>query len=496
MKKIILAALAVTMILTGASVWAAGQQQGAGQTGGVPYELTWYVIGNGTPQDIAKVEAEASKYIQSKGLNATLKLVTFDWGSYDQKMQTIIASGEPFDICFTAVWTNHYRSNAARGAFVPLNDPKNNLMATYLKKTAETLGKDFLAGSAIDGINYAIPANKEKAHNWGLILRKDLVAKYKMDVSKIKTLEDLEPFLKTIKDGEPGMYPLEAIDGESPRLLMDFDTVSDDKVPVALYSKPGEKKILFWMETPEANALFTTMHKFYKTGYIRKDGATITDFNADEKAGLIFAAVKSMKPGKADEMTNQTGQPWQQIYLTTPVISNRETTGSLQAISRTSKNPVIAAQFMEMFNTDKYLNNLINFGIEGEHYVKMNENMIKAGPAADKYSPNTGWMFGNQFINYLMSNEDPKKWDLFIEYNKSALPLTSLGFSFDPSTVQNEIAACKSVWAEFVPGLETGTLDPAEFMPKAIDKFKAAGVMKVVAEAQKQYDAWLKATGK
>jgi putative aldouronate transport system substrate-binding protein len=87
------------------------------------------------------------------------------------------------------------------------------------------------------------------------------------------------------------MYPLEAIDGESPRLLLDFDTVADDKVPVALYSKPGEKKIVFWMETPEAKALFTTMHKFYQAGYIRKDGATITDFNADEKAGLIFAAV-------------------------------------------------------------------------------------------------------------------------------------------------------------------------------------------------------------
>jgi putative aldouronate transport system substrate-binding protein len=496
MKTIMKAAVAVAMILSVPSLWANGQAQAGPQAAGKPYQIQWYVIGNGTPADIAKVEAEASRYIQGKGLNAELKLTTFDWGSYDTKMQTIIASGEPFDICFTAVWTNHYRTNAVRGAFLPLNDPADNLFAKFMPKTLATIGPDFLAGSAIDGVNYAVPANKEKAHNWGLILRKDLVAKYKMDVAKIKTMADLEPFLQTIKEKEPGMYPLEATDGESPRLALDWDTIVDDKVPVALPSKPGAKKIVFWLETPEAKAYFDLMRKYYLAGYIRKDAAAITDFNADEKAGLIFAAVKSMKPGKADEMTNQTGQPWMQIDLTVPVMSNRETTGSLQAISRTSKNPEMAARFLELFNTDPYLNNLINFGVEGTHYLKVGPQVIKAGPAADKYSPSTGWMFGNQFINYLMDNEDPAKWDLFIKYNASAVPLTSLGFSYDSAGVQNEVAACKNVWAEFVPGLETGTLDPAVALPQAIEKFKASGVMAIVADAQKQYDAWLKKTGR
>ena len=59
----------------------------------------------------------------------------------------------------------------------------------------------------------------------------------------------------------------------------------------------------------------------------------------------------------------------------------------MQAISRTSKNPEIAMKFLEMFNTDKYLNNLINFGIEGTHYVKVADNVIKAGPQNDQYNP-------------------------------------------------------------------------------------------------------------
>jgi len=449
--------------------------------------LTWYFIGNGPQKDVDKVEAAVDKYIQGKGLNADVKLVCFDWGAYDNKMQTIIASGEPFDICFTAVWTNNYRNNAGRGAFVPLND----LLTKYAPKTKAALGADFLAGSAIDGVNYAIPANKEKAHNWGFIVRKDLVAKYKMDLSGVKKLEDLEPFLKTIKASEPGMYPLEACVGESPRFLLDFDKLVDDDIPISLYSDNRDTKAVFELQAPETVALYRTMHKFYQAGYVRKDAATITDFNADEKAGLIFAAAKSLKPGKDAEMTNQTGQQWMQVEITPPVMSNRETTGSMQAISRTSKNPELAMKFLELFNTDKYLNNLINFGIEGSHYVKVADNVIKAGPQNDQYNPQTGWMFGNQFINYLWSNEDPQKWTKFLAYNKAALPLKSLGFSFDPTPVKTQIATAKNLWKEFTPSLETGTVDPDKVIPQAIAKYKAVGIMDIQAEVQKQYDAWL-----
>ena len=35
--------------------------------------------------------------------------------------------------------------------------------------------------------------------------------------------------------------------------------------------------------------------------------------------------------------------------------------------------------------------------------------MLTNSPAADQYNLGMQWMFGNQFINYLYSNEDPKK---------------------------------------------------------------------------------------
>lgn len=447
-------------------------------------ELTWYFIGNGQQDDVDAVEAEINAYIKDK-INATVQLQCFDWGSYNDKLTTMIASQEEFDICFTSSWTNNYLQQAAKGAFVPLNDYFENELAG----TAALIGDTFLSGSQIDGVNYAIPANKEKAHQWGMLFRVDLLEKYDLSVDGIKSLEDIEPLLAVIKENEPNVYPLQALDGESPFKLMDFDRIGDDKYPGVVWNDSENLKVFNEFEAPETMAFFKQMHEYYKAGYIREDAASINDFSADFNAGKIFASTQSLKPGKDAEMTNSSGYEWVQVEMTPAVISNRDTTGSMQAISATSANPDVAAQFLELFNTDAYLNNLVNFGIEGTHYTKKSDDVIE--PIADTgYNPGTGWMFGNQFINYLLPNEDPEKWAKFEAFNSGSVGTQTLGFVFNAESVKSEIAQCNNVWDQYVPALETGTVDPEEFLPKAIQAFKDAGVEKIIAEKQAQLDAW------
>ncbi|WP_370639147.1 DUF3502 domain-containing protein [Cohnella sp. REN36] len=38
-------------------------------------------------------------------------------------------------------------------------------------------------------------------------------------------------------------------------------------------------------------------------------------------------------------------------------------------------------------------------------------------------------------------------------------------------------------------------MDPAKYIPQYLDKLKASGVDKIIAEKQKQFDAWLKTKG-
>lgn len=457
-------------------------------------DLTWYVIGNGPNDDDAKVQEAVNKYLaENTDLNCTVKITCFDYGAYPDKLQAMISAGEKFDICFTANWANNYFQQSAKNAFLPLNDDKD-LLGKYAPKTKELLGDDFLKGSQINGINYAIPANKEKAHQWGLLIRKDIADKYKMDFSNVKTLADMEPFFKTIKENEPGMYALEAAGGESPFRLMDFDRIGDEKYPGVVWNDSKDMKVFNELEAPETMEFFKLLHKFYKAGYIREDAATVTDYTPDQKAGKIFAATRSLKPGKDAEEGNAMGQSYLQIELTAPIISNRETTGSMQAISATSQNPERALMFLELFNTDPVLNNLINFGIEGTHYTKVSDGVIKQGPDIKKYNPGTGWAMGNQFISYLWDNEDPNKWENFKKFNEAAAPTKTLGFVFNGDKVKTQIAQCVNLWDQYVNPLESGTVDPEKSLPEAIAAFKAAGADDIIKEKQAQLDAWLAAT--
>lgn len=451
-------------------------------------KLTWYLVGNRQEPDTPKVLEEVNKYLKDK-LNVTLDLYVFGWGDeYDQKVNTALAAGEPLDIVFTANWAANYNVNAASGYFTELN----GYLAKY-PKIKEILGEDFLNGSAINGKNYALPTNKEKVHNWGWLLKKDLVEKYKMDTSNIKTIEAIEPLLKIIKENEPEITPLCIATMDAPFQLLDWDRISDDDVPGALYPDNRDYTIINHFLAPESIEHYKLMRDWMNKGYIHPDAATMQNQVELMKSGKYFAASQSLKPGKDNEMTASTGIEWVQVDVTRPVMSNRETTGALLAIPAASKNPEKAFLFIEMLYTDKYLKNLLNYGIENVHYKKLSDNVIELiDPANSGYNPGHGWKFGDQFKDYLMSNEDPQKWDKFLAYNDEGLVLNSLGFVFDKTNVETQVSSCKNVVQAYYKQLFTGSVEIEPTVEQFAKELKAAGVDELIAEMQRQYDEWRK----
>ena len=457
-----------------------------------PYEIKWYFPCNGPQRDVQLVEAAVNEFLIPK-INATLKLYELDFGTYGQKLPILLASGEAFDVCFTASWaTPAYREAVAKGYLTDITD----LWTQYGPKSKAQLPSGFILGSQIDGRNYGIPANKEMAHQWGFMYRTDIAKKYKFDMSKVKKFADLEPMLKEIKQKEPGMVPLQNIVGETGYKLMDYDRIVSDTIPAVLYNDSKDMKIFNDLETKEAKAYFDTVRKWYLAGYIPSDAATMTNFTDARRAGKVFAYCGSLKPYVGDEVTAANGFPMDAITLTKPVVQTRDVTGSMMAIPKSCKNPAPAMKFLELLNTNAYLMNLVLYGIEGKHYEKVNFNQITFPEGVtrqnDPYRPGNGWVIGNQFIQYVYDNENPKKWEAFRAWNLTATNAKSLGFNFVEDPVKTEIAACNSVWQQYMVGLTCGTVDPKTVLPQTIAKFKAAGIDKIIAEAQKQLDAWLK----
>lgn len=480
MKQIRRSLLALALVLLLPTfVMASGQNEAAD---GVP-QLKWYYIG--TPQaDEDLVEAEVNKYIEPI-IGATVDIVCMDWGVYENSMTTIISSGEDYDICFSTNWTNNYKRNISMNAFMPLND-----LLTTAPGIEKTLGRDFLYATAQNGTLYTLPANKEKAHNFGLLLRKDLVEKYDMDISSIKTLEDMEPLFQIIKDNEPQINPLGNWgSGDNLFMLLDWDRPAGSKVPVTFNA---DGKVVNMLEEPKTADLFKIAREFYTEGYVQADSATLSEFVADEASGIIFATPKSLKPGKDGEYASTTpGYEWVQVELTAPVMSNSETDGSMMAINVGSKYPEKAIKLLELMYTDKKLINLMVYGVENVHYTKVSNEVIQ--PVTDtKYQSGLGWVFGNQFLDYLTVGEAEDKWEKFLAYNSASTPAINLGFSFNPDSVSNEISACLNIWDQYLPTLSTGAIEDVDgYTQSAIEAFKAAGLDTIIEEMQKQYDVWL-----
>ena len=208
------------------------------------------------------------------------------------------------------------------------------------------------------------------------MLKKDLVDKYDMDVSKITSIESLEPFLKIIKDNEPEITPVCIATMDAPFQLLDWDRISDDDVPGALYPDNRDSTIINHFLAPESIEHYELMRDWANKGYIHQDAATMQNQSELMKSGTFFAASQSLKPGKDAEVEATTGIEWVQVDVTRPVMSNRETTGALLAIPAASRNPEKAFQLIELLYTDKYFKNLIDYGIEDVHYKKVSDNVI------------------------------------------------------------------------------------------------------------------------
>lgn len=492
MKKVKLLSAILASALAVSALAGCGETNTASKSGEDPntvpsdtYEINWYL--QGTPQDdVASVEEAVNEYLKDK-INATLKIHRLESSQYQQQLTTMMQAGEYFDMAFVANWCLDYKANARNGAFLALDD----YIDKYLPKTIENMGEDVLNNARVDGKVYAIPNMKELAESRGWTFRPDIAEKYNIDMSSIKTLDELKPYLQTIKANEPDMqYPIDWGSDRTPASLLRYDESIASGVAI-FYDGSYDGKVVSLTETPEFMDACKTANEFYNDGLIKRDIATASDFEQRVKDGKTFCYIDFLKPGKAKETCANYAFELDQADVSPIYEYNGAGIGSMNAISRTSKNPERVLRFLELLNTDPYLNNLINFGIEGKHYTTNEDGRIHIEPDTSYTMNGYQWMTANIFVNKLTDKEDPDKLEQMREFNKNAIKVPTYGFDFDPTAVEMEISALKTVSSQYNKQVTMGAQDPETVMPEYTQKLKEAGLQKVIDEAQKQYDEFL-----
>ena len=89
-----------------------------------------------------------------------------------------------------------------------------------------------------------------------------------------------------------------------------------------------------------------------------------------------FVRKEQYAPGAVEMWSSNAGYDVGYTPSHEPLTINNSVTGSVMAISAASKNPEKAMEFLNLLNTDEYLRNLVDRGIEDVHYTTNQDGTI------------------------------------------------------------------------------------------------------------------------
>lgn len=458
---------------------------------GPPAELKVMCTAFGAiPTDLQKVVDEINK-IAIAEINVKIELMPISISAYQEQARLMLSAKETLDLFLTGTLGRFdYVGEISRGQLTPLDE----LVDKYGDNIKTVLGK-YLDASRFQGKLYGLTTMRDLSGSNALYFSKDLVDKYKYDLSTIKKWQDIEPLLADIKKNEPNVLPFTT--ARTPEVAYSFSGIDnlgttwglgleDITKPVVSCYYFGQK----WLDNVKV------LHDWYKKGYIPSDIATATTFGPDYlKAGRAFVFSGGSKPAEATQYEKQSGKKVYTVVIDKNMATTDSTLRFLWAIPSHSKNPEAAMKFLNLMYGSEKVINLFQWGIEGTHYVKNPDGSIKYPDGKDAtnvgYALNANWLWGDQLKEYIFEGDSLTFPEDMRKYNESADLSVGMGFIFDPNPVKTEIAGITNLVKQYAPALQNGQADPAKVLPEFQSKLKAAGIEKCVAEAQKQFDAWL-----
>ncbi len=459
-----------------------GEQTPAGE------EVTLKVLFPGDPpQDLDAVSAAISEKMKADGLNIKLNYTFVPWDTYWNKQSLVVAGGEDFDLTWSQV--AYLPSSVSKNILLPLDEYLDSDGQQLKENTPDYVWK----GVQFDGKTYAIPRVVPTAQNNDTFqIRGDLRKKY--NLPEVKTLEDFEAYLEAIKVNEPTMIPLGNITTGLGREYMPSYYANGDLFNSFFYID-AEKQPLTFENLYESEAfanLVNKAHEWYNKGYTPKDPiAVIEDFGKGKTGAVatnLFRPSESIDslvakiPGAEIEFVQFNADQPKYIF---------NSVDNLLAVFATSKHPKEAVQFVNWFHSNEENYNLMSLGVEGINYKLDGDSASYDGIAADKQYFPISWAWTDMRFAKFSKNLAPAQLDLMRNWDNDAIKTDLIGFSVDSEPVKSELAKVSAIVVEFQKPLYSGLVDYASVKDKLLKRLKDAGIDKVLAEYQKQLDAYL-----
>lgn len=459
-----------------------------------PYTVKIMMLDEGKTDIVDEVAKAASAITQQK-FNTTIELVRIGWGSWSQQVSLALASGEKLDLFPAFALDSPLTTLVSNGQILPMDD----LLKQYGAETLAAISEADWKCDTIDGHIYAVPMNKGKQNVIGAMVDKNMADELGIDLSKINSMEALGEALAVVKKAHPDMYPL-ASSNQKMVVAVPSDGLGDPREVVLgglvnVYNDSTKVENIY--ASDDYRKYVETMYDWAQKGYIMPDGLSNTESGESLiRAGVSFASLYTgPAPDTEARLSREIGKPIQDVVLFAPYMTTTETSPGW-SIAANSKQPERAMQVLNEMYTNPELANILMHGIEGKTFEFIDkENKVIDYPAGID-AANAGynfdeWAWPNMQLSYVWNGYPVDVYEKYAEFNASGHPSPAYGFTFDNSAVINEYTASTNVVQKYVQALNCGLLDPAENLPKFNQELEKSGIDKIIAEKQRQLDAWL-----
>lgn len=488
MKKIISVALILVMcVLCLAGCGKGGDKEGI--------TIKWYLpldMSANNKEVLAKV---AEKVYDKLGVNLEIGIISMS--DYDKKIQVMNAAMEDMDIVYTSSIVNNYYTAVDNGRLLALDDYLETAGADMYKAIPEYMWD----ATRVDGKIYAVPNQQIVARGVCFWTPAQNVELLEIDPDEYLNAGDdyksqlaaIEKYLRLLKEKTGTYTPISDLWGQSAMYIYGFDNVLGQSLPGAVnVNAENPYEIVNQYKSEEFKYYITKRNEWVKDGLIQPERDAKVDYLTYLENGQVapeFYRNLTYMPGL--ESSTRTARQYEPTLLikTKPLVTRNGIIATMNAVCAQSKNPEAAVKVLNLINTDKEIYNLLAFGIEGEHYEKVGENKVRTVENST-YSTNHQYAIGNSFNLYVKEDQPDDVWEQTKALNDNSERSPLLGFSPSTKNITLEIAACQAVLDQYMDSLIYGTGNTQQIYDNFIEKLDAAGVDKIVAELQKQVDAW------
>lgn len=289
------------------------------------------------------------------------------------------------------------------------------------KKITKYIHPTILNMARAKGALCAVTNNTFAGESQYAVFDTELYEKYAgEDLTKLKSIADLRKFLETVKANETDVIPM----ANTPEFVQGSDFITDIKNPIGVYNPDGNTETDLVIGNLFANnalqAHFNNILTYRKAGFLPAVGTELAD---DARWAVKFIT--------GDEYTKKDYEEKGYTVLTysEPRITDENCNFSYYAVYSETGYESRALSFLELLTTDKELQTLFAYGIEGVNY-ELVDGKVKM--LNDTYSINKRYM-GNRFIGYPTVDEESDIFEIAIERNKTAIVSSLYGKNFDYS---------------------------------------------------------------